>query len=450
MASELAVLQAQRNGILEEANEIIGRAAERGDGLTAEEQAQSDELIGKANRLQATIDRLAVVRDEMRHAPAEIVREAEKPAASVQAKRNPWLPDNFASYSAKQQAELQEIAFGSFMQAVYNASKPGGSIDPRLTDGAAVSGMSTGVPGDGGFLVGTDFSTMLMDRTVEASRVANLCTPINITTNADGIKLPYINETSRATGSRFGGVQVYRRSEAATVTASQPEFAEIEIELADLMGIAYATDRLMADAAVAARVLGTAFVSDFAWKLDNEIIRGLGVGECLGILSADCTVSQAKETGQAATSLVFENLSNMWARLRPQNRGNAVWFYNQDVEPQLDQLSIAVGTAALEPRFVTYDATGAVRIKGRPTVAIEQASTLGTVGDVILADMSEYLLVRKGGITADESMHVRFLYNERTFRWNSRVNGRPAWNSAITPANGTATVSPFVTLATRA
>ncbi len=64
--------------------------------------------------------------------------------------------------------------------------------------------------------------------------------------------------------------------------------------------------------------------------------------------------------------------------------------------------------------------------------------------------MSEYVLIDKGGVQEDVSMHVRFIYGESTLRWTARVNGQPKWRTALTPANGTATKSPFVALATRA
>ena len=60
------------------------------------------------------------------------------------------------------------------------------------------------------------------------------------------------------------------------------------------------------------------------------------------------------------------------------------------------------------------------------------------------------LLVKKGGLEMAESVHVRFLYNEKTFRFMFPINGAPTWKSALTPANGSNTLSPFVSLATRA
>jgi HK97 family phage major capsid protein len=86
---------------------------------------------------------------------------------------------------------------------------------------------------------------------------------------------------------------------------------------------------------------------------------------------------------------------------------------------------------------------------GRPVIPVEYCSTLGTVGDIVLADLSQYIVIDKGGVQTAESIHVRFAYDERTFRATYRIDGQPWHRSAITPANGSNTQSPFVALATR-
>ena len=54
---------------------------------------------------------------------------------------------------------------------------------------------------------------------------------------------------------------------------------------------------------------------------------------------------------------------------------------------------------------------------GRPVIPIEQAATLGDLGDIIFADLSGgYILAEKGGIKADMSIYTRFEYDESVFR----------------------------------
>ncbi len=89
------------------------------------------------------------------------------------------------------------------------------------------------------------------------------------------------------------------------------------------------------------------------------------------------------------------------------------------------------------------------RLKGRPVMPIEACATLGTEGDIILADMRAYVTGLKGGIDSAMSMHLRFDYAETAFRFMFSADGQPWLASAITPFKGSNTLSPFVTLATR-
>lgn len=163
-------------------------------------------------------------------------------------------------------------------------------------------------------------------------------------------------------------------------------------------------------------------------------------------------MSVAKETGQAAATVVAENLEKMIARMLPRSYPQAEWYVNVNVWPQLFQLHHAIGTGGvpvfMPPGGISGQPYGT--LFGRPITPIEQCSTLGTVGDVLLADLSRYALIEKGGIQADSSIHVQFLTGEQTFRFQLRVNGAPMFNAAVTPANGSGTLSEFVTLDTRA
>ena len=408
---------------------ITALAKSEGRPLTDEESEKAANILAQAEKIQANID--------LEERATNLIRNAPSASSGVvfgrdHATERPWS------------------SLGEQLVAIAEAYRPGGSVDPRFYR-ADISGASVSVPSDGGLLVQKEYTTSLLESAVQASVLAPYCRQYPVSDGNDGIEAPMIDETSRATGSRWGGVRVYRIAEAGTVTDTKPTFATFQLRLEDMMGLAYATDRLLRDAAQLEAVFSDAFTSEFGFKLDDEIISGTGAGQCLGVLNSGATVSISKETGQAASTVVVQNLSKMWARMWPRSKRNAVWFINTDINPQLDQLALTVGTGGLEPRFVTYGPDGIVRIKGRPVVELEQCPTLGTVGDILLLDLSQYILLTKGGIQADQSMHVRFIYNERTFRWVYPIIGKPKWSSPLTPYKGTGnTQSPFISLATRA
>ncbi len=333
----------------------------------------------------------------------------------------------------------------------------GGQVDKRLPHiSAAVSGASTAVGGDGGWLIQKDFTVDLMKNAFESGALASRCSQTEIGANSDGLEVVTVNETSRATGSRWGGVQVYRVAEGDTATAKKPKIGKWECRLEDLMGVAYMTNRLLQDAPAMASVFSEAFQDEFAFVVDDEIIRGTGAGQCMGILNAPATVSVTKETGQDAATIVADNIMKMWARVLPRSKASAAgaWFVNTETSPQLQKMQIGTGVSGT----LVYMAPGGLSgspygsIYGKPVIEIEHAAALGTVGDISYFDLARYKLITKGGIEAADSIHVRFLYNERTFRWVSRINGAPKENSPITPYKGTSgkTLSSFVTLATRA
>ncbi|KKK91512.1 hypothetical protein LCGC14_2712200, partial [marine sediment metagenome] len=191
---------------------------------------------------------------------------------------------------------------------------------------------------------------------------------------------------------------------------------------------------------------------EFGFKIDDALVNGTGAGQPVGILTSGCLVSITKETGQAAATVLAENIEKMYARMWAPSVGNAIWYINQDVWPQLFQLSHVVGTGGV-PIFIPSNTLSAApfgALLGRPIEPIEQCDTLGTKGDIIFADLGQYKLAEKGNIAAASSIHVQFLTDETVFRFILRIDGQPKRDSALTPYKGTATQSSFVTLNTRA
>jgi HK97 family phage major capsid protein len=328
---------------------------------------------------------------------------------------------------------------------------PGGQADPRLFQ-AAAAGLNEGVPSEGGFLIQQDFSTSLLTSAFQTGILASKCMRIQISGNSNSIKLPAYDETSRVS-TRFGGVQGFWMSEAAEKTASKPKFRVCELSLKKLIGLCYASDEVLQDASVLNTVIPQAFSSEFGFLLDDAILNGTGAGMPLGILNAGSLISVAAETGQKAATVVAENVFKMHARLLASGDANSCWLVNRNVLPQLYGMALSVGTGGVPIYLPANSVAGQPynTLFGRPVIVCEQCPTLGTIGDIVLADLAGgYVLAEKGGIQADMSIHVRFVYDESCFRFVLRVDGQPVLASAITPFKGAgATQSHFVALATR-
>lgn len=337
---------------------------------------------------------------------------------------------------------------GEFCQAVAKF-RLNGTLDKRFTN--AASGHSANVPSDGGFLLSPTKSNEILRRVYEGGEMTKDCTILTVGKNSDTYEVPYVDETSRATGSRWGGLRVYREGETDTPTSSKTKLGKWECRVSDMKALVYVTDRLLEDASQLEGLINEQIDQEFQFKLEDEIVRGAGGSQCHGIIGNPATISVAKETGQAADTVLFENIIKMFSRCWGRSRNRAKWYINQDLEPELFSMAMSVGTGGVP---VYLPANGVSEspyntLMGKPVVPIEQCDTVGTVGDIIFGDMKEYAIVKKGGMKQASSIHVKFLTDEMTFKFSMRVNGRPKWKSALTPYKGTNTLSPWVTLASR-
>jgi HK97 family phage major capsid protein len=429
-------LRQQRAALHTEVTAIYDGAITANRSVTADEQATITAKEAEMASLLTTIE--GIERSEQ--------RERELAAD----------PTNRAAVTVHDNAEDAPFRnAGDYLQAVIRSMTPGNVTDPRLQSLRAPTGLNGGVGEQGGFLVSTDIASQIWQRAYTDGQLLSRVNRIPISSGANGIKHPYLKENSRTAGNRFGGVQVYRRAEAATVTATKPALSEFKLELESGMALVYLTDEIMADAAQLDNFVRGIVPKAITFSIEDEIFNGNGVGKCQGILNAPSLVSVTKETGQLAATLQAENLVKMYARMWAPSRANAVWFINQDIEPQL--LTMTLGTGATN--FPVYMPAGGISgapygtIFGKPVIPIEHAATLGTVGDIVLADLSQYVLIEKGGVDVASSIHVQFLYGEQVLRFMYRNNGGPGYSwssSALTPAKGNNTLSPFVALATRA
>lgn len=338
---------------------------------------------------------------------------------------------------------------GEFAHAVRNA-QVGKGVDPRLYN-ATASGMGEAIGGDGGFAVPVEFATEIQDKMFQSGEILSRVDTRNITGNA--MTYAMLKETSRADGSRQGGVLGYWIDEGEAPTATNIKTRKMEMKLRKVGTLGYLTEELEQDAVALGEELQVAFSDELTFQVENKIWRGTGAGSPLGFTVSDAFISVAKESGQAAATIVPANLTKMWSRLPARSQKNAVFLHNVDCGPQLDLLThVPSGTsAAVAAPFVQYAPDGSLRIKGRPAIAVEYAETLGTLGDIVLVDLMQYRLIRKAaGVQMASSMFVRFVQGENTYRAIFRVDGQPKPEAAVTPFKGSNTLSPFIGLATRA
>jgi HK97 family phage major capsid protein len=262
--------------------------------------------------------------------------------------------------------------------------------------------------------------------------------------NSPIMKIPSLNMASNASGSLFGGVTAYWGGEAAEKTESNPKFKQITLEAKKLIGYVESSDELIDDSIISmGQLLSDVFSQTIAFEEDAAFLTGNGVNKPLGIINSGATVT----VNRAATNSVqTTDLVNMLARFYRRG-GTPVWVINQSVLPDIYKLKDENSNYILLPGFNSNISQALpTTIYGIPVIVSEKLPAKGTAGDVMLADFRYYVIGDRQRLTIEESMHVKFKFDEKAWRFVQRVDGQCWLDSAITPRAGGQTISPFVIL----
>lgn len=343
-------------------------------------------------------------------------------------------------------------SFGEFAAAIVSASKKqGGVVDERLsigaTDATTFGNTDSGV--DGGYLVADDFRDEIFRPVMEELSLLSMTD--SIPSNSDTLVLP-VDETTP--WDNANGIRVYWPSEAAAITQSKPVFKKFRTDLDKVTALVPISSELLMNAPGLDAYLRSKAPEKIGFSVDLKIISGIGVGEPLGILNSDALISVAKEGSQSADTVVAGNINKMYGRMYAPYRKDAVWLCNQDVEQQLEALAYT-GTQTNAPIYRPVGENGNLSefatLKNRPVIPHQAMKALGDKGDVIFADLKQYLsTVKSLGLRSDVSMHLWFDQDLMAFRFILHIGGQPWLSAPIDPLNGSSTLSSFVTLDERA
>jgi HK97 family phage major capsid protein len=367
------------------------------------------------------------------------------------------------SVGADRAAERPFNTLGEQIVAVIQAGKPDGRRDPRLNRvnaqaltlvAGSPSGMNESVGSEGGFFIQNDLLPNVMEPIYADDPILSRVTRIPIGQGKNGIKYNVVDETDRRDGSRWGGIQMIWGDEADTPAAKKPKLRQVEQALKKLIGLAYLTDELMEDAPGAEMLLSNAFQAETKFMITSGIFRGPGGGQMLGFLNSKAVASVAIEATQTIANtaqFIGLNVTKMLSRIPAGLWDDVIFLYNQELLPYL--VNATIGSGGVVPLFV--GAGGLANrpfdsILGRPAFASEQCEAVGTPGDIIAVSPSQYHIADKGGPNQAMSLHVRFLYDEQVLRITQRIDGKPVWNTTVTPYKGANSRAPFVTVAVRA
>ena len=372
-----------------------------------------------------------------------LIEQAAKAAVLEYQKNEPevkaWTDVRVIEDEADKAARLNPFDGPDFFKAVYRAES--GMIDKRLLPLKA-SGLNETIPSEGGYLVPPEIAQGIHENMWNVGAVLSQFTPRPVKGNSMTINA--IDETSRADGSRMGGVRGYWLAEAGDKTSSYPKFRQIELKLKKVAALVYATDEMLDDVGFMSSWIATNVPNELRFMVEDAIMDGNGIGKPRGIIQSGALISATRTD---ANEVDADDIGRMWSHRYP-GLQDYVWFVNASVLPQLYRMTIADGGyqgVYVPPGGLSQTPYG--QLLGRPVIETEYNPYLGTVGDILLASPSQYAFIHKSGIQSASSIHVRFVYDETAFRFVYRCDGESLWNADVDAYDGTHTFSPFVALA---
>jgi len=451
---DLKALKAKHEQLLADAKAIQTASKALGNAdLTDAEAEKVSALLDDADKAAEQIKTL-----EKRQGIADRLKKADAFGDEAEATRVPATAGAETAKTSDLKNRLEDDPKKGFkspqafvLAVVENGERKGASIkDERLRYLSAGQGEKGATAGSdehgeyddarGGFLLPEGFSPNLLQLNPEADPVSSRVQQVPM--SATTVKIPARVDKDH-TSSVSGGLTVSRKAETVASGTSRTQLEQVALHAHSLFGGSYATEELLEDSPISfAAIIARGFADQFTHHLLGERISGTGTGEFEGVLNTPCLVTVSKEAGQPADTIYAQNVIKM--RSRCWNYSQAVWIANHDTIPELTKLQIAVGTGGHALYMPSYKEDVPDMLLGRPIVFSEYAKTLGDVGDLILGVWGEYLEGTYQPLRSAESIHVRFLNHERTFKFWMRNDGRCWWRSALTPKNSTKTLSPFV------
>ena len=424
------------------------------------ENITTSELTAQAARLYAE------AKSALLDGSAESMTKAEGMIAEAKAlqKRAAMLSDlegmateaKATAPQAKSETKTGFDSLGDFLNGVYQTKRRGvpdarvTSRRVRFTDEPTM-GMKSGWEGkdlvenigaDGGFLVPQQYVEQLFMLSAFGKYVRERALVIPM--RGRQLIIPTLDQTGTSTdrSNLYGGVKLTWTEEANEKTETQPAFRQATLIAHKLAAVTQVSDELLADSFMSIETLLSRLFSEAVMnEHDWAFIQGTGAGMPLGIANAasGATIAVPRAVANAISIAdVFNMLTNFTGQ-------SPIWLAHQSTMPEI----LGLAGPAANPSYVWIDNAREgvpMTLFGYPIYFTENCPTLGARGDLILADLSKYVIGMRQDVTVDASMHYAFVDDVTTWRAVSRIDGRPWLSAPITLRDGTSEVSPFVVL----
>jgi len=319
-----------------------------------------------------------------------------------------------------------------------------GIRDGRIAD-LQKAAMAENTDSTGGVFVPTQYAGEILGAAMETAIVRPRA--IVLPMESDSIDVPVLVDGTRATNI-FGGITLTAVAEAGDQysTTVIPAIGRLRLVAHKYVASCFISNELAADAQAFGPFMTQAFGNAVRFLEDDLFISsGTGSNSPLSIMSSNALISV---TRTAATKIDLADIGKMAARLAPGCWQNAAWLINQSVFSEWVDLtaSAANGAGALDLSSMTC--------LGRPIIVTEHCAAVGTTGDILLVDLSQYVIADRSMIISASreasysSNTYGFLQDQTCWKLTLRVDGQPVVSAPYTPKHGGSTVSPFIALTT--
>jgi HK97 family phage major capsid protein len=316
---------------------------------------------------------------------------------------------------------------------------------------------------DLGFTVKPGFADDVADRQRTTFGPSNLVQWWDVDTRM--YSFPTVQETSRITGQRWGGMtSTWGLGELNLPPQVDGKVAMCDFVNQRLLILTTLSRDLWEDAKKLERWLNYVALAEIRFNIEAAILMGItGCNRPMSVVNSPCTVTITPESGQTAGTIEAVNLDKMWGAIAPGSKRNACWFASGSAMKAIDQL--AVSGQWPEINYIPAGRYGNAypTIKGKPLLYSECLPVIGTPGDIICADLSDYVFTYMkapaGGISISvdvspgfgrtgmvglperalerrASADVLFSTDQIALIFKFRGDGRFLWNSQVTLLNG--------------
>ena len=286
--------------------------------------------------------------------------------------------------------------------------------------------LNEGDPEAGGYTVPEEFNAEVIRYETELSVVRPRARVWNMTRDkwsAPKLDQNETTDTANTGATHFAGIMFYYPGESGLKVETEPRFGRVLLTAQKLIGLTSATDELLEDSAVnLANYLVSLFGEGLAYFEDYKFLRGSGLGEPLGIITATTITSVARNT---SSRILLEDILALDKNLPAWADRNAVIL---TTKAGIEQLRL-IGVESTTSKVVFQESLREGQpptLLGKSIVLTDKLPAIGTRGDIVFADLSKYYIGDRGAIQIASSTHDRFRYDETVFRLVKRHDGQPA------------------------